>query len=347
MIVERGLFKANYLGPKNLIHERNKGHVSTGPLFSCVVLVVLAFSAGRYGVGWDFWAYYDTIVYYRDTNIMMRGEMLTIHLIKLAQSMNNPQLYFVINSAICVILLVITIKRYICNAWLSLILFVCFPLFYLNSFSVIRNFTAIAIVFYGTKYIYDQRFIGYVCSVLVAALFHKSALVALPFYFLRDIHLNRLFTATLLVVVPRLNNILNRLVQLYFPQYIVYTSVSDSVAGTKAIYALLAIAVIFVVFQKFIFRRNPDIDLPWNLFLTGILIYLTFMRQGVMGHRLSLYGTIQSVLVVPEVVSIFTPRQRVLIEMAIYALCLMMFFYTVSIGAMTYIPYRFFLFHNN
>ena len=185
------------------------------------------------------------------------------------------------------------------------------------------------------------------CSVLVAALFHKSALVALPFYFLRDIHLNRLFTATLLVVLPLLNNILNRLVQLYFPQYIVYTSVSDSVAGTKAIYALLAIAVIFVVFQKFIFRRNPDIDLPWNLFLTGILIYLTFMRQGVMGHRLSLYGTIQSVLVVPEVVSIFTPRQRVLIEMAIYALCLMMFFYTVSIGAMTYIPYRFFLFHNN
>ena len=74
MIVERGLFKANYLGPKNLIHERNKGHVSTGPLFSCVVLVVLAFSAGRYGVGWDFWAY-DTIIL-QDTNIMM-GRCLT------------------------------------------------------------------------------------------------------------------------------------------------------------------------------------------------------------------------------------------------------------------------------
>jgi hypothetical protein len=59
-----------------------------------------------------------------------------------------------------------------------------------------------------------------------------------------------------------------------------------------------------------------------------------------MGHRLSLYGTIYSLLLIPKIISLFRARDRVLLVGLLYALCVVMFLYIVRGGSATYIPYR-------
>lgn len=89
-------------------------------MYMAVLLVVLL-SALRFDVGWDYRAYYETIAFGRITNIITTREYLTIFLIKLAKKMRSPQIYFAINSIICICLTMITVKQYSKDFWVSLI----------------------------------------------------------------------------------------------------------------------------------------------------------------------------------------------------------------------------------
>lgn len=62
-------------------------------------------------------------------------------------------------------------------------MFVC--AFYLNSYSLIRQAVAISFLLYATFQLLEGRGAKFLLFVLIASLFHRSALLILPFYFLR------------------------------------------------------------------------------------------------------------------------------------------------------------------
>lgn len=76
-----------------------------------------------------------------------------------------------------------------------------FPMFafalYLSRFGFGRHFIqiraglAIAIVFWGLQYAAKREFWKYMITVFVAWLFHRSAIIAVPFYFLNYLHLKK------------------------------------------------------------------------------------------------------------------------------------------------------------
>ncbi len=55
---------------------------------------------------------------------------------------------------------------------------------YFQTFSIMRYYVALALVMYGIKYLLDKKYVRFILIVLVAASFHKIALVAIPLYFL-------------------------------------------------------------------------------------------------------------------------------------------------------------------
>ena len=59
----------------------------------------------------------------------------------------------------------------------------CF-MFYQQSYNMMRQWMAMAIIIYGIKYIYDRKLIKYIITVLVAMLFHRSAFIGISLYFL-------------------------------------------------------------------------------------------------------------------------------------------------------------------
>lgn len=120
------------------------------------IIIIFVFSAFRYNVGWDYEQYYWTIVYNLDTNIVSRGELLTIGLVELSRNLGIANIYFFLNSFLTIFLVALVIDNYSKDKWMSILVFIAFPLFFLNSLSVIRFFSALAIVFFFNK-IYKRK----------------------------------------------------------------------------------------------------------------------------------------------------------------------------------------------
>lgn len=66
--------------------------------------------------------------------------------------------------------------------WLSFLLFLL--LYYNRSLNMIRQSLALAIILYSFKYIKDKKLVKYTLFVIIASLFHKTALVSLIIYFM-------------------------------------------------------------------------------------------------------------------------------------------------------------------
>ncbi|MCR1849917.1 EpsG family protein [Paeniclostridium sordellii] len=305
------------------------------------LIIIWGFSAFRYNIGWDYQAYYNTIKYGIETNIVSNNEYITIFLVKLAQNLKITNIYFVINSFICIFFIGKTVRKYSRDFWVSIVFFICFPLFFLNSLSVIRIFSAIAITFYGLRYIKENKFYKYLLIVIIASLFHKSATIAIIFYFVKNIKFSRKKLIIILILLPFVGNILNTIVFKFMPKYAVYTNESSIQEGTKAIFIFMLIEVFICIFKEKLTNLNKEINLYNNIYLVGLSIYLMFSNQGTMGHRLSLYGTIYSLLLIPEILLIFkSKKDRALVKILIYTLCILMFLYTIQGGKTTYLPYK-------
>lgn len=302
-------------------------------------LILLFMSAFRHGVGWDYYAYYWTILLDLETNITSRGELITESIVKLAHTNSEPLIYFIINSSICLILITKTIKDYSEDQWMSIFLFTCFPLFFLNSLSVVRFFSALAIVFFAARYIAKGSIIKYLICILVASMLHSSAVIGIAMYFLSRVNLTPVRIFILALISTSLSTAANFYASSYFPQYAVYTEKTTTQEGTLAIYFFAALLLGCTIFHKQITKTHES-KIHFNCFVFGFLIYLAFYGQGTMSHRLSLYGTIFSLLIFPKLINTAFRQTNTYIKTIIYISLTAIFFYSIDVGKETYIPYR-------
>lgn len=83
------------------------------------------------------------------------------------------------------------IGRYSSSPWMSAYLFVALQYFAL-SMNLLRQALAAAVVLWAYPFLKSRRLLPYCGVVLLAACFHRTALVMLPFYFLLNLRASRL-----------------------------------------------------------------------------------------------------------------------------------------------------------
>ena len=306
-------------------------------LFFCLLLIL--FSGLRSWIGWDYKAYYLTIMYGIDSNITGRGEFLTKKLVDFSSEYHLPVIYFLSNSIVCIFLISKTVRDYAVDKWMGIFIFLSFPLFFLNSLSVIRFFTALAITFFAMRFILSRNFVMYFLLIYVASLFHTSALLAAVLYFLARLKFGYATLGIIFALFFAFVSVFNHYVIQYFPQYAVYTEESVVREGTLAIYFFILVFLSSLFFLK---KINSDLvlRLSFNSFFIGLVMYIAFFGQGTMSHRLSLYGTIYSLILVPSILDMTIELKLSYLYLIIYFLFAIMFFYIIVIGHETYIPYR-------
>ena len=305
------------------------------------VLFIFIFSAFRYDIGWDYNQYYWTILYNLETNIVSRGELLTIGLVELSKNLGITNLYFFLNSFITIFLVALVVNRYSENKWISILIFVSFPLFYLNSLSVIRFFSAVAIVFFSIKYIEEKSFFKYIFFTFIASLFHGAALIAVLLYFFVKQKIGKIKILIFTIVAIFSSGILNILVSKYFPEYSVYTEKTSVREGTLAIYFFILVLISTLpIIDKI--NENYFSRIYFNAFFFGFLIYIAFFGQGSMSHRLSLFGTLFCLLLIPKIIKLYFENLtvRFIFSYILYIFLCLIFIYSVDIGSETYIPYK-------
>lgn len=58
---------------------------------------------------------------------------------------------------------------------------------YFQTYNTVRYYFALAIVLYSMRYILKKQYIGFLVTILIASLFHKTALIVIPLYLLAAI----------------------------------------------------------------------------------------------------------------------------------------------------------------
>lgn len=156
--------------------------------------IVAAFAALRYDYGNDYNSYrrmYDTIQYGVDK---VNKEILYVLLNKI-----TPSFYLLtaITALFFVWVVYRLVKKQLVGIYqgMALLIFIVNPYLFLMNLSAIRQCIAMCIFIIAIKYIQERKAIKYILLILLASLFHMSALVLLPVYiFVNDKPMSKLQT---------------------------------------------------------------------------------------------------------------------------------------------------------
>lgn len=168
---------------------------------------------------------------------------------------HSPQAYFIIIALFIVATYVYLAKKYFPYHYYALILFYAIGI-YFTSNNLSRQAIAVAIIWISWKYIVEKKFVKYCLIILLASLFHMSAIFFFPMYFLSRIRfkLNQLYIYIVLgiaIVIARYPLI--RFFQLFF-----YSNYTGDAYGTSASNPLKLISTAIAAFFFYLLVKNHD-----------------------------------------------------------------------------------------
>ncbi|GAA4785388.1 EpsG family protein [Olivibacter ginsenosidimutans] len=213
------------------------------------------------------------------------------------------QSMFFLFAAITLLLMFHNIITYAKNPYLALMLFILLPNYYFNLLCVVRQFLAISIVFYGVKYIMNRQFVSFLLTLLVACLFHKTAIILLPFYFIvhvKQVPVLMVILLALAIIFPLtkiLPYISNSLLLADYEQYL-NSAPPEFGGGSTLIIRILLFAAVLLLYHKI---KEPRNRIICNLYLWGVILYYASIGTEALS-RLSLYLMIFEIIALPNII---------------------------------------------
>ena len=203
------LAQAAERNPKAYLTRNRVFSIRPDPGAALILTVVLILVSGfRYGVGTDFFSYYRWKVFdwewvWKDIITFDEGGFSL--LAKLSRTVwDNNQSLILFSAVITIGLYCLTIYKYSSMFTISMLLYL-FMGEWQGGFNGIRQYLAAAVLFAGHRYILDKNWLKYSAVVLLAAMFHTTALVMVIPYFLltRKPDISQLILLTIGAIVIR------------------------------------------------------------------------------------------------------------------------------------------------
>ena len=97
---------------------------------------------------------------------------------------NHPVIYFLILALIQMICMISVIRKFSCDYWFSIFVFVASTDYISWMYNGIRQFLAVTVIFAATALILHKKFFPAILVILLASTFHQSALLMLPVIFI-------------------------------------------------------------------------------------------------------------------------------------------------------------------
>lgn len=160
-------------------------------------VIITVFLGLRYMYGSDYPAYLELFRQYNSDGIpfwdirgIMQSDVYGELGWQILNKMFKPFGYFGLNIALAIfenVVIYKMVKGYVPSQWYWLAIVVYMlnsRLFLIGACSMERQWLAMSVFILAIKFIEEKRFVPYVLMVIIAGLFHKSAFLMLPFYFL-------------------------------------------------------------------------------------------------------------------------------------------------------------------
>lgn len=286
-----------------------------------------------------YWKYYDLQQNYEITNLSFSRYELFFKLLTKGITLItlNKQFYLFAISVLSIVPIAMIVYKYSKNPFLSLLLFMSFG-FYNFDFSGLRQAIAFALTFYSFRYIKQQKLLKYILIILCATLFHKSALIFFPAYFLKNIKITKAKIYFLVLVdvfiylfKVQIFNFVNRF---FYDEYSL--SVSDSY--TWMIMCLFVLCFCFLFYKKVVKENNSVL---FNLVIIGTTIMLLSpIASNIL--RVANYYFMFIILLVPEVIAhIRTGKNRFYVGTIVVIFSILLYVYLLSVDSYHIVPYAF------
>lgn len=284
-------------------------------------IILILFSGLRYHTGWDWEAYdyffneisHSSIIDLKTNNIFNYEPGFLI-LSYLSLKLNISP--YITISAITVSLILISARKY-CHGYIYLFLIAYLFYGYFHNFSIIRQGISASIFAYALQYILSKKYIKYFISILVASLFHSSALILLliptGIYILQKIPIVLLLVVSLLMVhfnlseISEIKNNLSYIESINF--YLKNEDLSYKVGFSFKYLEILILLVFFYQKRCELILRNKYGDTNYLLFRSLLIIellnYSIFNDFSIIYERINVYFEFTHAVIIAMIASIF------------------------------------------
>lgn len=254
----------------------------------------------------------------------------------LKQITEDPQILLITTALVTNLLIAIVMYKYSRMFELSMYVYITSGAFVV-SMNGLRQFLAAAIVFAATKALFEGKWKTYMLVVLFATVFHQSALVMLPIYFIvrRKAWTGTTFallSVAILIVVGfnQFSDLLFKAIQ--GTQYAHYQNFQEGGASVIRVF-VYAVPLIIAFFGREKLRYLfPKSDILANLSIIGIVLMIISTQNWIFA-RMTIYFNLYQLILIGWIVKVFREKDQKLVYFAILVFYLL-FFYFESVVAL-------------
>lgn len=231
---------------------------------------------------------------------------------------NSTLVFFMIIAIFQMLCLALTYRKYSCNYWISIFLFIASTDYLSWMHNGIRQFVAATAIFACFGMMVKKKYIPLICIILLMATIHGSALMMIPIVFIiqgkawnKKTFLFILGVIVAILFIDRLTPILNDV--LVDTQYndLVTNDLWATDDGTNILRVLVYSmpAILSLIGRKYVRETDdPVINLSVNCSIITAAIYaLSAVSSGIYIGRLPIYTSLMSYIAMPWLIeNIFT-----------------------------------------
>ncbi|MDQ0270927.1 EpsG family protein [Cytobacillus purgationiresistens] len=242
----------------------------------------------------------------------------------------DPQILIFTTALITNVLIVYVLSKYSRMFELSIYVYITGGLF-LVSMNGIRQMLAAAIIFTATRFLINGNWLMYIFIVLLASLFHQSALILIPIYFLvrykawsKATYLLLACSVIIVIGYDQFSNILFAAME--NTQYSGYSSFQEGGANTLRV-AVNAVPLMIAFLGRHKLREiYPSSDYIVNMVLVGF-IFMVISTQNWIFARVSIYFTLYQLILISWIIVLFRTKEQRFIYYALLICYLAYYFY--------------------
>lgn len=203
----------------------------------------------------------------------------------------------------------------------------------------LRQSIAMSICLFALEFAKKRRIILFALLVLLASLYHKSALIFLVVYLIYSLKMNfsgyTIATAFSVLFLLTGNIFVSYANELFEREY-------DGAVTSGGIIALVIYVIVLLVAVLFGGKKKKDKDFAFFFFFTwlGFIIYAMRYTEVLIIERISFYFAFGQIALLTSVLQSLKQNERVVVKLILVMLCFALFAYRLSSSDL--IPYRFF-----
>lgn len=253
---------------------------------------------------------------------------------------NNEQIFLTIVAILSIAPVGRFIYKYSKMPFLSFTIYIAFN-YYAFTFSGLRQAISFAIIFISYDYIKDRKLMKFLICVVCASLFHKSALIFLPAYFIYRIKINKIVIGSLialdLVIFIFRKSIFTFFINNFYQSFSIVESSS---------YTWMAFCALIVLMGSFVYKSMINISDDNSGLYMFLLIGISLMIFASVGNnvmRIADYYYMFVIIFIPEALTAVKDKKLALVVGYLVIIGLIIIYLWFLKGSpYGIVPYRFF-----